>query len=184
MTRHLQSVAEAALQDEASLPRRPSTAMRRSIASRMHASPRACARRSTAAWRWRVAEEATLRLEARLPRPTEDVASSLKDDATEEVALVELLATTLSIPSLPCLGVLGPQDLEDVEGWWKTISLTFSRIALKAIRLITCVPVSLLYATGLRVVSPTDCRPGLAHFFFTGVNATKIKMTSPIKEWT
>ncbi len=62
--------------------------------------------------------------------------------------------------------------------------LPLRRIALKAIRLITCVPVSLLYATGLRVVSPTDCRPGTAHFFFTGVNATKIWMTSAIKEWT
>ena len=62
-----------------------------------------------------------LRLEARLPRLTVDVASSPKDDATEEVALVELLAKTLSTR------VFGPRDPEDVEGWMKDISSKFRR---------------------------------------------------------
>ncbi len=71
---------------------------------------------------------ATLRLEARLPRLTVDVASSPKDDATEEVALVELLAKTLSTHTFsPRRGVFGPRDPEDVEGWMKAISSKFRR---------------------------------------------------------
>jgi hypothetical protein len=85
------------------------------------AGPSALAKRSIATWRWSVAEEATLRLEARLPRLTGDVGSSLKEDPTEEVALVELLNHPRSSLSAPGLGVVGPHERDDEERCLKTI---------------------------------------------------------------
>ncbi len=75
-----------------------------------------------------VAAVATLRVEARLPLRTVDAASFPRNDATEEVIPVELLAITLPTLTLsPRWGVFRPCDPEDVEGWLKTIASKFRR---------------------------------------------------------
>ncbi len=120
------------------------------------AGPSALAKRSIANWRWSVAEEATLRLEARLPRLTGDVGSSLKEDPTEEVALVELLNRSRSSLSAPGWGVVGPHERDDEERCLKTIVCTAPPDSSEeTIRLITCVcraQVSAAVLDGLRVV--------------------------------